>query len=1103
MPSPVRGGLRAPGSHLSGAAHPVWQGEIPPEVRLAPTFNRRPNADLGPSRTVELGQTVCLDGSASSDPDGDPLTFSWSLSSFFQNDQERIENPTAAITHWKPSREGNYLLNLTVRDGQSGSDSQVAEFVVRAKNSPAPTPYAGPAQRVAVGSFVHLDGSESFRSNASDLRYAWNIRSRPEGSEASLLTETTAKTSFIADRAGTYLVELRVGTGQTESLPDVVRITAARGEGESVNVNAPAEIMVTDQVLRTDVEPLGMNLGRITGGTNFASNNFFQGTGFEPLVHRKLLRIDRAGSDARGSWIEWDTAGRPDSSQTVWAGFGNGATFRFYRLVDSKGGPLSFAKGLADVSSVDHVAFVGAAQVPEETARLPQGGWMPEGQNRVYLDRGLDLRKGDYAFLMLKRFSVPAAQLHPRIRQNYLGGVHPLWMDKGIKASLAIHPGPIPPEFEMPGESCLKLEIETPAPVNVGQWLFHPYDTREGQWYSQLHPGKTYRFSVWLRRAGTGSGRVRAVFGGNPAYSKANQTTPWVVADQWQHFTYDFSAGPYPVSGAHIGPGLEFAGGGTYYVDKLKLYPFDAEHGDDPDGPNDVSLDAWLASAPKSGAKPAVRFYLLSYQTSSVDSLLGLQDGNPSYSADNGSFINSPGVTLPAIMAWAFRTGSTPGTRVVPFLTFTEKYTEDEWAAIAEYLGVPFVDGVDSAKSKPYAFMRFRQRGHGRPWTDEFREIILEYGNETWHNGAGGFGWDGFGAPGAVHQGGTEYGLFARHVFQDHVMKLPFWAKYNLGEKVKLALGANYDVATGSYGEAAVMQNGVTDYLGHANYVGPKWETNDKGKSTFDAHGLQSLLLGMEAMRQLVADSAEVRRKINGSMGKSYRLEAYEGGPTGYWTNTGDAAEVDELYGKSLAMGVAALDTWLFSSLHGYSHQCYLAFGSGIWWTSHTMPEAGGFRAHPGWLALEMRNLFARGRRMFDVELSRVPAIERLEDKKVRTFPLVSAYAFGDNSSVSVAVLSRKIPGKHDGVDFGSGYTPVTIRVPSLTNVRRITLIKLAHRDGTPADPAENNRQDEKIVIHSSEIPATSYRGTLRIDEQTGGGPEGLPPGTVFLYVFE
>ena len=52
-------------------------------------------------------------------------------------------------------------------------------------------------------------------------------------------------------------------------------------------------------------EPIGANLTTIAGGTNFATNNFIDGSGFEPAINRYLVRVERFGTN----WIEWDSGG--------------------------------------------------------------------------------------------------------------------------------------------------------------------------------------------------------------------------------------------------------------------------------------------------------------------------------------------------------------------------------------------------------------------------------------------------------------------------------------------------------------------------------------------------------------------------------------------------------------------------------------------------------------------------------------------------------------------------------------------------------------------------------------------------------------------------
>ena len=46
---------------------------------VAESSNQPPTANAGPDQTARVGDTVTLDGSASTGLDGDPLTFDWSF----------------------------------------------------------------------------------------------------------------------------------------------------------------------------------------------------------------------------------------------------------------------------------------------------------------------------------------------------------------------------------------------------------------------------------------------------------------------------------------------------------------------------------------------------------------------------------------------------------------------------------------------------------------------------------------------------------------------------------------------------------------------------------------------------------------------------------------------------------------------------------------------------------------------------------------------------------------------------------------------------------------------------------------------------------------
>ena len=145
------------------------------------------------------------------------------------------------------------------------------------------------------------------------------------------------------------------------------RATAAVSAAEP---HRPAIVVVSDKVLAPDIEPLGLNVGILTGGTNNATNQLFPNPGFEPIVLREVQRVTQAGP----GWFEFDNM--------TWfelrgPGFGNGARVRFFRLVDGQGQPLPFDPGSKlDVSRADHVIDLGEAKVKMPDAEHPLGGWV-------------------------------------------------------------------------------------------------------------------------------------------------------------------------------------------------------------------------------------------------------------------------------------------------------------------------------------------------------------------------------------------------------------------------------------------------------------------------------------------------------------------------------------------------------------------------------------------------------------------------------------------------------------------------------------------------------------------------------------------------------
>jgi hypothetical protein len=89
-----------------------------------------------------------------------------------------------------------------------------------------PIAVVGLDQEVTVGAEVMVSGAKSYSPGGEPLTFAWTLRTRAPASAVALDDPTSPTVHFIADRAGTYVVELVVASSLGTSLPSTSVIVA-------------------------------------------------------------------------------------------------------------------------------------------------------------------------------------------------------------------------------------------------------------------------------------------------------------------------------------------------------------------------------------------------------------------------------------------------------------------------------------------------------------------------------------------------------------------------------------------------------------------------------------------------------------------------------------------------------------------------------------------------------------------------------------------------------------------------------------------------------------------------------------------------------------
>ena len=201
----------------------VNDGELDsdPDTVVISTLNVAPVAEAGPERSGSVGDTVQFDGSNSSDADGDELTYNWSLVERPLESTAALGAPTSAAPSLTMDAPGEYLISLTVNDGQLDS---VPDYTRSSTINSVPVADAGPDQAVPLMTTVQLDGSASNDLDGDLLQFRWSVLAAPEGSQTQFNDAAAVQPSLLLDVPGDYLIQLIVSDGVADSAPDTVSL---------------------------------------------------------------------------------------------------------------------------------------------------------------------------------------------------------------------------------------------------------------------------------------------------------------------------------------------------------------------------------------------------------------------------------------------------------------------------------------------------------------------------------------------------------------------------------------------------------------------------------------------------------------------------------------------------------------------------------------------------------------------------------------------------------------------------------------------------------------------------------------------------------------
>jgi predicted esterase len=266
-------------------------------VTVKPTANKAPVANAGNNIQIQLPvNTAALDGSASTDADGQITTWLWQKTAGPAGGD--LAAAGAAKTNISNLVAGTYTYQLTVTDDKQATSTATVNVVVLAAANKAPVANAGSNIQIQLPvNAASLDGSASTDADGQINTWLWEKTAGPTGGD--LAAAGVAKTSISNLLAGTYTYKLTVtddkqatatATVNVVVLPAIINKPPVANAGNNIQIQLPVNTASLDGSASSDADgqittwlwektsgPAGGNLSA-AGSTKTNADNLQEGT---------------------------------------------------------------------------------------------------------------------------------------------------------------------------------------------------------------------------------------------------------------------------------------------------------------------------------------------------------------------------------------------------------------------------------------------------------------------------------------------------------------------------------------------------------------------------------------------------------------------------------------------------------------------------------------------------------------------------------------------------------------------------------------------------------------------------------------------------------